>query len=42
MDVLDSSSLKFDSVILDDDALTSLIIEMELALYFRIFLDTIM
>lgn len=30
MDVLDSSSLKFDSVILDDDALTSLIIEMEL------------
>ena len=29
-DVLDSSSLKFDSVILDDDALTSLIIEMEL------------
>lgn len=30
IDVLDSSSLKFDSVILDDDALTSLIIEMEL------------
>lgn len=30
MDVLDSGSLKFDSVILDDDALTSLIIEMEL------------
>ena len=28
MDVLDSSSLKFDSVILDDDALTSLIIEL--------------